>query len=160
SGWPIPGEWACPPHARNDYWASLLERNWIGTPSVLLKRSAIDFAGLFDEQFSHAEDYDLWLRIGRFHSIGYIEAPLGQCRRHRGNTSIDIDSHQKFERLALQKVDPANVWQAFSRLYRTDEKIDEAWIWFLLRSGNEAFREEAVRAIGRNPGCSELKFAM
>ena len=107
SGEPLPGEWARPGHAANDHWASLLERNWIGTPSVLLRRSVLDSTGLFDEKFTHAEDYDLWLRIGRGHSIGYIESPLIQCRRHGANTSGSIESHQYFERMALQKVDPA-----------------------------------------------------
>src|SRR5439155_20333854 len=79
-GWPIPGLWTCPPNARRDYWASLVERNWIGTPSVMLRRSILRSTGVFDEKFTHAEDYDLWLRIGRSHRIGFIEAPLIQCR--------------------------------------------------------------------------------
>ena len=159
-GWPIPGLWACPPNARNHYWASLLERNWIGTPSVMLRSSALRSAGLFDEEFTHAEDYDLWLRIGRSHSIGYIEAPLVQCRRHGSNTSIDIDSHQRFERKALQKVNPAEARQAFNRLYSAEQELDEAWIGFLLRSGRPDFLEEAHSALARNPRSSVLRFAL
>jgi glycosyltransferase involved in cell wall biosynthesis len=159
-GWPIPGLWACPPHARNHYWASLLERNWIGTPSVMLRRSALTSAGVFDEEFTHSEDYDLWLRVGQAHSIGYIEAPLVQCRRHRKNTSIDIDSHQRFERKALQKVNPSDAWQAFSRLYTREQKHSEAWIWFLLRSASPAFLDEAHAALARNPHSSALRFAL
>ena len=159
-GWPIPGLWTCPPNARNDYRASLLERNWIGTPSVMLRRSVLETTGLFDVQFSHAEDYDLWLRIGHAHSIGYIEAPLVQCRRHAGNTSIDIGSHQRFERIALQKVDPDSAWQAFGRLYTEPRERDAAWVWFLLRSGNPAFSREVHAALGRNPHSSSLRFAL
>lgn len=159
-GWPIPGLWACPPNARNHYWGSLLERNWIGTPSVMLRRSALRSAGLFDEEFTHSEDYDLWLRIGHSHSIGYIEAPLVQCRRHPGNTSIDIDSHQQFERKALQKVNPDYAWQAFNRLYSAQDERDEAWVGFLLRRGSPAFLEEVHSALGRNPRSSVLRFAL
>jgi glycosyltransferase involved in cell wall biosynthesis len=159
-GWPIPGLWASPPNARNGYWASLLERNWIGTPSVMLRRSVLETTGLFDTQFSHAEDYDLWLRIGRAHSIGYIEAPLVQCRRHAGNTSIDIDSHQRFERIALQKVDPDSARQAFGRLYPGQQERDAAWVWFLLRSGNPAFGQEAHAALARNPHSTSVRFAL
>ena len=78
-GWPIPGLWTCPPHARRDYWASLVERNWIGTPSVMLRRSVLSSTGVFDEEFTHAEDYDLWLRVGRSYSIGILNGE--RCRR-------------------------------------------------------------------------------
>ena len=160
SGWPIPGLWTCPPNARNDYWASLLERNWIGTPSVILRRSVLEKTGLFDPEFTHAEDYDLWLRVGRSHAIGHIEAPLIQCRRHETNTSIDIDSHQRFERKALQKIDRDSARTAFGRLYPGRQECDAAWIWFLLRKGDPAFVEEAHSALARNPHSFPVRFAL
>ena len=159
-GWPIPGLWTCPPNARKDYWASLLERNWIGTPSVMLRRTALRSSVAFDETFTHAEDYDLWLRVGRSNSIGYVDAPLIQCRRHSANASIDIESHQHFERKALQKVDPKEAWEAFGRLHSGGEARDEAWVGFLLRSESGSFLEEAHDALGRNPRSSALRFAL
>ncbi len=36
-----------PAHAVNDHWGALLERNWIGTPSVMLRREVLDSGGLF-----------------------------------------------------------------------------------------------------------------
>lgn len=160
SGQSVPGAWTCPPNARNDYWGALLERNWIGTPSVMLRRRVLDSLGLFDETFTHAEDYDLWLRIGRSHAIGYLETPLIQCRRHSANTSINIASHQHFERMALQKVEPSEAWKAFDRLHPAAADRDEAWIWFLLRSGSAAFVEELRLALARNPLSRTLRFAL
>jgi glycosyltransferase involved in cell wall biosynthesis len=159
-GWPIPGIWNSPPHARNCYWGSLLERNWIGTPSVMIRRSVLNSTGLFDERFTHAEDYDLWLRIGRSHSIGYIDAPLIQCRRHARNTSINIDSHQRFEQQALQKVNAGEAREAFNRLYEAQQERDEAWVGFLLRSGSAKFLEEAHSALARSSRSSTLRFAL
>jgi glycosyltransferase involved in cell wall biosynthesis len=159
-GQPMAGGWTCPSHARNDYWGSLLERNWIGTPSVMLRREILDSAGLFDESFTHSEDYDLWLRIARSHSIGYIDKPLIHCRRHSTNTSGDTASHQRFERLALQKVEALEAWKAFTRLYSTPDHSYEAWIWFLLRSGNSAFAEEASTALGWHPRPDSIRFAV
>jgi glycosyltransferase involved in cell wall biosynthesis len=156
----LPGAWRRPPGPANDYWGALLERNWIGTPSVLLRRRVLEKSGLFDERFTHAEDYDLWLRIGASGKIGYIDAPLIQCRRHSANASGDIEAHQFFERLALQKVDPTEARRAFSRLYSDKERLEEAWIWFLLRSGNTQFREEAVRALSLFPESHDLRFAL
>jgi glycosyltransferase involved in cell wall biosynthesis len=160
NGCALPGIWACPEHARNDYWGALLERNWIGTPTVMLRRRVLDSVGAFDESFTHAEDYDLWLRAGRAHSIGYVEAPLIRCRRHAGNTSNDTASHERFERLALQKVEAKEARQAFNRLYSTPERRYEAWIWFLLRSGSPAFAEEAALGLAQHPHSNSMRFAM
>jgi glycosyltransferase involved in cell wall biosynthesis len=159
-GRPLPGLWTCPPEAGNHYWAALLERNWIGTPSVMIRRDVLDTTGMFDERFTHAEDYDLWLRIGRRHSIGYIQTPLIRCRRHATNTSIDIDSHQRFERLALEKVDIQDARDAFESLYANPQRRAEAWVWFLLRRGETGFREEASCAVRQYPCSSSLRFAL
>jgi glycosyltransferase involved in cell wall biosynthesis len=159
SGQSLPGEWARPAHAAKDHWGALLERNWIGTPSVMLRRKILDSTGLFDEGFTHAEDYDLWLRLGRAHSIGYIDSPLIQCRRHDANTSRSIGSHQRYERIALQKVDRLEAQAAFNRLYDNPQSRAEAWIWFLLRSGDSEFCQESLAAIERDPQSHSLRFA-
>jgi GT2 family glycosyltransferase len=160
SGESLPGLWTCPPEGPNDYWGALLERNWIGTPSVMVRRRVLDTTGWFDETFTHAEDYDLWLRIGQEHPIAFIDVPLIQCRRHSTNTSLDIGTHQHFERIALQKIDRRRARAAFHRLHRTADRRMEAWIWFLLRSGDARFFEEAELAIARHPESDSLRFAL
>jgi len=160
NGKPLPGSWTCPSVAKTNYWGSLLERNWIGTPSVTIRSHALQGVGLFDERFTHAEDYDLWLRIGRDSSVGYIDTPLIQCRRHRANSSINIHSHQYFERMALQKVDRMEAWKAFNNLYAGAPRATEAWIWFLLRSGDPAFVEESAFAIAQHPQSHAVRFAL
>src|SRR5438132_10662624 len=67
-GWPIPGLWTCPLHARRDYWASLVERISIRTPSGLSRRSSLSSTAVSDEEFTHREDDDPWLRVGRGYS--------------------------------------------------------------------------------------------
>jgi tetratricopeptide (TPR) repeat protein len=120
----------------------------------------LDSIGLFDESLLYAEDYDLWLRIGRSHSIGYINKPLVRYRRDHTSTLIDTVSQQHFERLALQKVDALEAWRAFTRLHPTPEQCYEAWIWFLLRSGHPGFAEEASMAIAWHPQSDSLRFAL
>jgi len=159
-GEPLPGSWTCPSHAKTNYWGSLLERNWIGIPAVIVRSDIVRGVGLFDERFTHAEDYDLWLRAGRVSSIGYIDSPLIQCRRHGANTSINIHSHQYFERMALQKVERMEAWKAFNKLYGGAPNATEAWIWFLLRSGDPAFVEESAFAIAQHPQSRAVRFAL
>jgi GT2 family glycosyltransferase len=160
TGRPLSGIWARPAEAANHHWAALLERNWIGTPSVMLRRCVLNNVGFFDEQFTHAEDYDLWLRIGRAHSIGYVPSALIQCRRHAANMSMSIGSHQQFERMALEKVDRDEAQTAFSRCYAQAQHRAEAWIWFLLRRTDPTFLDEALLAIQQHPGSRSLSFAM
>lgn len=156
----LEGKWSCPPYAALDYWGSLLERNWIGTPSVTLRRSALESTGAFNEEFTHAEDYDLWLRLARSFAVGYVDAPLVQVRRHEGNISRNIAAHQHFEKRALQRVNPIEARAAFSRLHPEPDRAAEAWIWFLLRSGNENFETECRQAISEHPGSPSLRFAL
>ncbi len=159
-GRPLPGAWRCPPQASNDFWGSLLERNWIGTPSVMLRRTALEVSGTFDEDFTHAEDYDLWLRISRQHRMGYVPAPLGRCRRHSANMSTNIDAHRAFERRALQKVSPVEARLAIQRLYKNDPaRQEESWLWFLLRSDNPGFGLEVEKALQNYPDSRPIRFA-
>ncbi len=47
---------------------------WTGT--VMLRKEILDYVGLFNVNYSHAEDLDLWLRIMKKYQIGYIDKPL------------------------------------------------------------------------------------
>ena len=44
---------------------ALFEVNFVLTSSVVVRRSALEAAGGFDESLSHAEDLDLWIRLSR-----------------------------------------------------------------------------------------------
>jgi hypothetical protein len=58
-------------------------------PTVLMRREAVLAAGGYRKAFSHAEDYDLWLRI---HELGYglfnLPKPLLKYRIHDTNVSL------------------------------------------------------------------------
>ena len=43
---------------------------------MLISRSLLDKIGLFNEELPAAEDYDLWLRVTAFHSVGFVSEPL------------------------------------------------------------------------------------
>ncbi len=45
--------------------AELFEVNFILTSSVVVRKDALEAAGGFHEQLSHAEDLDLWIRLAR-----------------------------------------------------------------------------------------------
>ena len=53
-----------------------LELCLVSPSAVMLRRELFEAAGGFDEDLPACEDYDLWLRIGRRHPVGLIDAPM------------------------------------------------------------------------------------
>jgi len=67
----------------------LLVRNRMTGGTVVVLREALDKVGLFDEKFSAAENWDLWIRICRCYDADLVNLPLVQYRVHPGNMSKD-----------------------------------------------------------------------
>ncbi len=51
-------------------WEASLERCLVSPSGVLLKKSLLERYGNFDEELPVCEDYDLWLKISRYHPVG------------------------------------------------------------------------------------------
>ena len=63
--------------------------NPVATSTVLVRRSALDTVGGFDERFRGPEDYDLWLRLsGHVHGL-LLNEPLARYRHVVGSLSMD-----------------------------------------------------------------------
>src|SRR5207249_10083053 len=60
-----------------DVFHGLLEENFIATPTVMVRRSALARSGLFDPTLRGSEDIDLWLRLagkpGGWHALRLCE---------------------------------------------------------------------------------------
>jgi len=65
----------------------LVKDNCFINSSVLIRRWALQFAGLQNETLNKGEDYDLWLRIGPFGEIWLMEAPLVIYRKFSAKQS-------------------------------------------------------------------------
>ena len=84
------------PTKRGDIYQDLLIRNLIGTPStVLVRRSCIATAGLFDETIFYGVDLDFYLRIARDFHFEYIEEPLVQYNVHENRLSNNPEVRAK-----------------------------------------------------------------
>ena len=69
-----------------EFFDSLIRQPQIAVLTVLLKRSALDKVGLFEEgeAYHGCEDYDLWLRLARAGVIFYgMSDVLARYRRHQ-----------------------------------------------------------------------------
>ena len=76
-----------------DFKKILLNGNIIATSSVVLKKDVITKFGFFSEKENlvTAEDFELWLRILKSCTTGFlIPKSLGYLREHSNNTSSNI----------------------------------------------------------------------
>jgi glycosyltransferase involved in cell wall biosynthesis len=63
----------------------LLDENVVGNPSmVLLRRSLIERAGMFDPGLRWGEDWDYWIRCAALAPVGVVREPLIVYRWHSG----------------------------------------------------------------------------
>lgn len=67
---------------------TLLVRNCLYHPSVILRRDAILGLGGYRAEFKNSEDYDLWLRAGKTYRLANIPIPLLRYRFTTGGMSL------------------------------------------------------------------------
>ena len=70
------------PLSADDVRAALHHTNPIIHPTVMMRREAVERVGLYRNALTHAEDYDLWLRLSRIGDIVNLAEPLLNFRRH------------------------------------------------------------------------------
>ncbi len=64
-------------------------RNCFTVGAILLRKSAFDRAGLFDEELRACEDWDLWLRMCVHGNIAFTNRVVCRYRQHGSNMSHD-----------------------------------------------------------------------
>jgi glycosyltransferase involved in cell wall biosynthesis len=58
--------------------------------SVLIRKTALDQTGGFDENLSTSADWDLWLRLSDIGEFGFIETPLSVYRIHGNQMHLNV----------------------------------------------------------------------
>lgn len=83
----------------------MLLRNTIGTPCVLLRKSCLSKTGLFNENLSCLEDWDLFLRISKHYEIAFQDEPLVKVNLSTDGVSHNISGYYeaRCHMLALHK---------------------------------------------------------
>lgn len=64
--------------------------------TVCVRRDSFERAGLFDESYQVAADYEMWVRICRYRKLGVLHNHLVRLRLHRGQLSRSSSSGTKF----------------------------------------------------------------
>ena len=61
---------------RGEIHHELLRGNFVGTPTILARRSCCDSVGGFDEALPRFQDWDWMIRVSRHWQVGFVEEPL------------------------------------------------------------------------------------
>ena len=76
-------------------WSDLLTGSFLLLSGTLIKRSAIDMIGTFDESLTNAEDRDFFIRLSYQFDCGYIDECLFRKRSHNDSLSSNIEKFTK-----------------------------------------------------------------
>lgn len=79
----------------------LMEGCFINGSSVMMRKSALDQVGYFDESMATVHDYELWFRILRSYPCGFLDELLLGYRWHGRNGSLYVPTN--FTEPALKK---------------------------------------------------------
>ncbi len=59
----------------------------VGSEEKEILRIALDKAGLFNETMKISGDFEMWVRLAKDHSVGFINLPLIKLRNHKEQLS-------------------------------------------------------------------------
>lgn len=76
----------------------LTVRNLVGNPSMtLIRRRALNSAGLFDTSLRWGQDWEIFVRLSRVGEVGFVQEPVIVYRWHRSNLSHE----RRMDQLAM-----------------------------------------------------------
>lgn len=88
------------PQARELSVTDFLLSTPIGPSGTLLRRDALDAAGMFDESLPFVEDRDMWLRMAARFPCLFVDSPCWWHRKRAGQMSRDaIGNHAAYKRV-------------------------------------------------------------
>lgn len=107
----------------------ILRANFLIPSTVVLRRAAVERAGLFDPAFRRVQDWELWLRMSR-QGMRFVGVPevLARYRLHESSLSADVAGGQAAALAVVEKhfgpddgdpgAWPADKRRAYGGLYR------------------------------------------
>lgn len=81
---------------------SLVYGDFVSPMAVVIRRSALDEVGGYDESLIGNEDWDVWIRIARHYGIAYVAKILALYRFHAQN--LTRTNSDRMERLMQDRV--------------------------------------------------------
>jgi glycosyltransferase involved in cell wall biosynthesis len=134
----LPQVFGTPARAPETLYQELLRANFIIPSTVVMRRSAVLAAGLFDPTLRSCEDWDLWLRLLPAHSIVGISDCLVCYRVHANTLSTRAESMQAAALVVIQKN------------FGSDDENEDAWPAIKRRAYGGLYRYHTLISVQRN----------
>jgi len=103
SGRDLPEIFGGPPRLPGEMYSTLLRANFLIPSTILMRRSAVEEAEMFDKSLRSCEDWDLWLRILKTDDIIGTSECLVRYRLHSSSLSTNPDGMQQATREVMEK---------------------------------------------------------
>lgn len=71
-----------------NFFASQVADQYIQTPSITVKKEVYDAIGTFNPTLTWTEDWEMWARIAKHYTFGYIAEPLACYRVHTNSSTF------------------------------------------------------------------------
>jgi len=117
---PLQGPWHL--IAGEDFGRGLLNGNFIGTGSVVVRAKTLERSGVFDEQLFCAEDHDLWLRLARLGDALVSDAIRYSYRMNPVSISYQPGERNARNRIVMLERERAH-WTESGALRQIDRAI-------------------------------------
>lgn len=82
----------------------IYNKNFIATPTVMIRRSIIYKTELFPPEFRFSEDYLFWLELARDNKVAYQANVYTLRRKHTANLTNDTAVHVQIRPLVLDRI--------------------------------------------------------
>ncbi|AFK22085.1 glycosyltransferase [Pyrococcus sp. ST04] len=78
------------PKHRGYVYGHLLKENFVGSPTLLIKRECFKKVGLFDPKLKSSQDWDMWLRISKYYEFDYVPEIVAKYYVHGRQITFNI----------------------------------------------------------------------
>ncbi|MEQ8464903.1 glycosyltransferase family 2 protein [Coleofasciculus sp. E1-EBD-02] len=131
----------------------------IGHPAVMMRRRVLQSIGGYREQFTYAQDRDLFLRLAEVGKLANLPDTLLEFRLYPTSVGHSRRSEQKqcahlatIEAHQRRGLEPPILSDSSSEPSKSISGLHRQWTWWALGSGNLATaRKHALLALARQP---------
>ncbi|ASJ02086.1 glycosyl transferase [Thermococcus profundus] len=81
------------PQFRGDVYRRFLRENFVGSPTLLIRRECFKRAGLFDPKLTSSQDWDMWLRIAKHYKFDYVNEIVAKYYVHGRQISFNMNKY-------------------------------------------------------------------
>lgn len=132
-----------------DWLARIAVEQRIQTPSMVVRREVYEKLGGFDRRLSWSEDWEMWVRLAAYYSVGYEPEPLAIYRIHSNSSSGQKMQTGENMRDIRRAIDLFQAYLPEATAHELANQARENWAFEAIREvAPEMLRRGNARAAG------------